>query len=147
MPVINQLKKHKVLLDTHVWIWIMTGNSLLTSGFRRGFERILQEDGVFLSPISVWEVGMLVEKKRISIDMDVQEWVDQSLNIPGLKIAPITPRIAIASTRLPGVIHADPADRILIATAHEESFVFVTCDENILQYGTDKFLTVMNPSR
>jgi PIN domain nuclease of toxin-antitoxin system len=58
---------------------------------------------------------------------------------------PITPRIAIQSTRLPGAIHGDPADRILVATAHECNSVLVTCDEKLLAYGKDKFVNVHDP--
>ncbi len=147
MPIIKQLKQHKILLDTHVWIWVMTGNSCLRDSFCKSFEMIAKMDGVLISPISIWEVGMLVEKKRIEIEMDVLAWVDQALDSVGIQLAPITPRIAIQSSRLPGTLHADPADRLLIATAHEENAVLVTCDEKILGYGQDKFISVHNPTK
>jgi PIN domain nuclease of toxin-antitoxin system len=57
----------------------------------------------------------------------------------------MTPKIAIQSTRLPGIIHGDPADRILTATAHEENAVLVTCDEKLLKYGEENFISVYNP--
>lgn len=146
MPVIENLKQHKIVLDTHVWLWVMTGNSAIKDSFRKAFEHSLKINGVLISPISIWEIGMLVEKKRIQIDMDTQEWIDQALDIPGITLAEITPRIAIQSTRLPGVIHGDPSDRFLIATAHEENAVLVTCDEKLLKYGKDKFVNVYDPS-
>lgn len=146
MPIIENLRQHKILLDTHVWLWVMTANSILKPDFRKAFENSLKTHGVLISPISIWEIGMLVEKKRIEIEMDTQEWIDQALDIPGMKLSAMTPRIAIQSTRLPGIIHADPADRILIATAHEENAVLVTCDEKLLKYGKDKFVNVNDPS-
>jgi PIN domain nuclease of toxin-antitoxin system len=146
MPIIEDLKQHKLLLDTHVWIWVMVGNTNLKSSFRKAFERSLTMNGILISPISIWEIGMLAEKKRIQIDMDPQEWIDHALDMPGIKLVGISPRIAIQSTRLPGIIHADPADRFLIATAHEENAVLVTCDEKLLLYGKDKFVNVHDPS-
>jgi PIN domain nuclease of toxin-antitoxin system len=101
--------------------------------------------GILISPISIWEIGMLVEKNRISIEMDVLDWVEQSLEGSGTKLVPISPRVAIQSSRLPGIIHGDPADRILVATAFEENAVLVTCDRQLLEYGKGRFISVYNP--
>ena len=147
MPILRDLRKHKILLDTHVWVWAAIGNPILTKEFSEDFEKIVKMQGVLVSPMSVWEIGMLVDKKRIEIEMDVLDWVNQSLDTPGIQLSPITPRIAIQSTRLPGEIHGDPVDRLLIATAYEENAVLVTCDNKILKYGEGKFISVFNPSR
>jgi len=143
MPIIKQLRQHKVLLDTHIWIWIMLGESKLSQAFKN----FINSEGseIFVSPISIWEIGMLVQKNRLEMEMDVLDWVERSLNATKLQLFPMTPRIAIQSTRLPGEIHADPADRILIASAHEEGAVLVTCDEKIILYGKDQFVSVHNP--
>lgn len=147
MPLIRNLKQHKLLLDTHVWLWLMTGDSILSPSFTEAIERSQGHDNVLISAISIWEVGMLVEKKRVELEMDCLDWVEQSLAGPGIRLVPLSPRIAIESTRLPGEIHGDPADRILIATAHEEGAVFVTCDQKLLEYGSDRFVTVYDPRR
>lgn len=146
MPIVKQLQQHKVLLDTHVWLWLMEGSSLLSSAFCKAIERCQSRDDILISPISIWEVGMLVEKKRISLEMDCLDWVEKSLHKPGISVVPISPHIAIQSTRLPGAVHGDPADRILIATAHQENAVLVTCDQKLLDYGKDKFVFVHNPA-
>lgn len=88
---------------------------------------------------------MLSEKGRIRLGMDPLDWVIQSLEQSQFRLVPLSPRIAIESTRLPETYHGDPVDRILIATAHEESAVLVTCDEKILSYGLDHYLSVHNP--
>lgn len=144
MPILKKLEQHKILLDTHVWLWVVTGNSSLKPAFRSIFKHSIVQP-ILISPISIWEIGMLVEKKRIQLDRDVEDWIEASLNFPMVQLAAISPRIAIQSTRLPGLIHADPADRLLIATAHEENAVLVTCDEKLLKYGQEKFVTVYNP--
>lgn len=146
MPIVKTLKQHKILLDTHVWLWVMSGSPKLAASFRRSFEHALISGGVLVSVLSVWEIAMLVEKKRIEVDMDVMEWVDQALDIPGMRLCGITQRIAIQSTRLPGFDHGDLVDRFLVTTAHLENAVLITCDEKILRYGKDKFINVFDPS-
>ena len=145
MPIINKLQKHKILLDTHVWIWTMMGNNILKDSFLSDLEKIVKYNGILISPMSILEVGMLVEKKRIEIEMDVLDWINQALD--KMYLCSITPRIAIQSTRLPGAIHGDPVDRLLIATAYEENAVLVTCDQKILQYGNEKFISVFDPCK
>lgn len=146
MPILNHLKQHKIILDTHVWVWAMMGNSALSKGFSIAFEKVLKSHGVFISPMSIWEVGMLVEKKRIEIEMDVLDWIARAVDEAGIQLCPITPRIAIQSTRLPGEVHGDPVDRLLIASAFEENAVLVTCDQKILEFGKGKFISVFDPS-
>lgn len=147
MPILKNLKQHKILLDTHVFVWIMNDSPLLTKAFKKSFESIFKTQGALLSPMSIWEIGMLVDKKRIEIDMDVLDWVNKALDLPGMFVCPVSPRIAIQSTRLPGEVHLDPVDRLLIATAYEENAVLVTCDKKILDYGKGKFIAVLNPSK
>src|SRR3972149_9774114 len=94
MPVVRRLRQHKMILDTHVWIWVMMGNPNLRVGFRRAFAHSLKNLGVLISPLSVLEVGMLVEKKRIVLDRDVQEWIDEALDLPGMRLSTLTARTA-----------------------------------------------------
>src|SRR5947209_1386955 len=146
MPIIKAVKQHKLVLDTHVWLWLMMGSSQLSRSFCQGIEQSQKHHGILISIISIWEIGMLAERKRIQLDMDALDWVLQAIDFPGMRLVQISPKIAIQSTRLPGIIHGDPADRILVATAHEENAVLVTCDEKLLKYGEDKFLSVYDPS-
>jgi PIN domain nuclease of toxin-antitoxin system len=120
---------------------------MLKKSFHLTFEKALKLQNIFISPMSIWEVGMLVEKKRIEIEMDVLDWVEQALNIPGINLSPITPKIAIHSTRLIGKMHGDPVDRLLIATASEKNAVFVTCDHKILKYAKGKEFFAFNPAK
>jgi PIN domain nuclease of toxin-antitoxin system len=147
MPIIKKIKKHKILLDTHVWIWSMVGSSILKKSFHLTFEKALKLQNILISPMSIWEIGMLVEKKRIEIEMDVLDWVEQALDIPGINLIPITPKIAIHSTRLMDKMHGDPVDRLLIATAFEKNAVFVTCDKKILRYAKGREIFAFNPAK
>ena len=147
MPILKQVKQHKILLDTHVWIWLLTGNSILSQSFITACQTALSLRHVLVPPMSIWEIGMLVDKKRMEMEMDVLDWVTQALDDPGIQLCPVTPRIAIQSTRLPGNLHGDPVDRLLIASAYEENATLVTCDKKILSYGADKFISVFDPSK
>lgn len=144
MPVYKSLKKHKLLLDTHVWIWLMLGDERLNLSFRHAVEQN-KEELILVSAISVWELGMLVERKRIQLEIDCLDWIEQAFASSPINLIPLTPRIAIQSTRLPETLHGDPADRILISTAHEYNAILITHDQKILDYGKSKFIGVYDP--
>lgn len=147
MPIYKQLKQHKLLLDTHVWFWLMVGDEKLSKSFRDGVEKNIENESILISAISIWELGILVEKKRIELEMDCLDWIEQALENRGMNLVPITPKIAIQSTRLPENVHGDPADKILIATAHEYNAVLVTHDQKILDYGKGRFVYVYDPCK
>ncbi len=143
MPVHKKLKQHKILLDTHVWIWEMFGDKRLSKSFRKEIEEIRKNGIIYLSAISIWELGMLVEKKRVELDMDCLDWVEHALL--DCTLLPLAPRTCILSCRLPENDHGDPADRIIIASANESNSILVTHDQKILNYGKGKFLDVYDP--
>jgi len=124
-----------VLLDTHAWIWFRLGEA---AAFRRAsVERIQQaaeHSRLRLAVISIWEVAMLVAKRRLQLDLPVGEWVRGALDTPGLLLAEFTPEIAIEACSLPGDFHDDPADRIIVATARVMGATLFTRDRSILAY-------------
>lgn len=145
MPVHKQLKQYKLLLDTHIWIWTMMGSEKINPHFRASLEQNAKNENIFISAISIWELGMLVARKRVELEMDCLDWVEQVLENSYLNLIPLTPRIAIQSSCLPENPHGDPADRILIATAHEYHAILVTHDQKILEYGEGEFIGVYDP--
>jgi PIN domain nuclease of toxin-antitoxin system len=125
-----------LLLDTHCWLWEQFGNTeKFSRQGRRLIDKAAQSGDLRVSVISVWEIGMLEAKGRLALKMSCTEWVNQALATPGLSLFPLTPEIAIESSRLPGEIHADPADRILLATARITGARLLTADERLLAYG------------
>ena len=126
-----------VLLDTHVWVWLMFGDKRLGSANRRLLENAVPDGLLRVSVISVWEIAMLESKGRLTLASDCESWVREALAAPGVRLSEITPHVAVSSTRLPGVFHGDPADRILIATARESGAILLTADQAILQYGSE----------
>lgn len=133
-----------VLLDTHIWIWLLNGDDKLKSSpCLPIIEQAVRESHVMISAISVWEVGMLEAKGRISFDIDCLDWVKRALNAPGISLIPLTPEIAITSSRLPGDFHGDPADRIIVTTARNKSATLITRDNHIRIYGTQGYVKVL----
>ena len=121
------------LLDTHVWIWYVEDEAgRLSRRIQPRIERAVQRGDVVISAISVWEIAQLEAARRLDLALDVRVWVGRALAFPGVRLKGLSPSIAIESTRLPGQIHRDPADRILIATARLLGATLVTCDERIL---------------
>lgn len=120
-----------IVLDTATWIWLASDPGRLSAGARVAIDR---SELALVSAISVWEVGMLVAKQRIRLDRPVEQWVDLALALPAIQLASLDPPIAVRSTQLPGAFHADPADRIIVATALEAAAPIVTPDERIRTY-------------
>ena len=87
-----------------------------------------------LSPISLWEAGMLSAKGRIAVQPDCIAWVTTALAKTGTRLLPISAQIAVSSSFLPDGFHGDPADRILVASAMASSATLMTRDAQILAY-------------
>jgi len=125
------------LLDTHAWVWLLNGSERLGPKARKAIQRSLAEQAVLISAISPWEVAMLVSKGRLVLDRDVGEWVLAALSFPGIRLEPITLEVAVASTRLPGRLHSDPADCIIAASARHLGSTLITADQHLLDYCKD----------
>ena len=134
---------NRLLLDTHAWVWLVTGSPELKPQLVEQIEAAGNLGALFLGAISTWEVATLVSKKRLSLSKSLQQWVDEAMALPGLQLASLTPAISVESTVLPGVFYGDPADRIIVATARVENLALVTRDRAILEYGQQGFLNVV----
>jgi PIN domain nuclease of toxin-antitoxin system len=117
----------KLLLDTHVWIWSMSKPEKLAPKVRRALEKPGQQ--LWLSPVSAWEVALLVEKGRMRIEGHLEAWLPKA--VARFQEAPVSHDIAaaFADIRLP---HGDPADRLLLATARVLHLTLVTADERLI---------------
>jgi PIN domain nuclease of toxin-antitoxin system len=124
-----------VLLDTHALVWLVQGSDRLGPVARALIEHAARRDDAWVAAISAWEIAMLVAKGRLALDRDVDEWLAAVLALPGLRLAPLEATVAVASTRLPGELHGDPADRLIVATARRLAATLVTDDRLLLEYG------------
>lgn len=134
-----------LVLDTHVWLWVVEGNQRELSPLAvEEIDDASRRGEILVSAISVWEVGMLEAKGRISLSRPVEDWVRSALRAPGVRLLPLNPEIAIESTRLPGSAHGDPADRMLIASARVLGGRLATRDRTILEYAGGGHVSVLD---
>lgn len=117
------------LLDTHVWIWHLLADPRLTPRARLLIDTSVAE--CWLSPISIWETRMLIERGRFRVDGEFRDWVEESRRSLPLRPATFTEEVALAcfETELP---HRDPGDRFLAATAAVYDLVLITADRRLL---------------
>jgi PIN domain nuclease of toxin-antitoxin system len=118
-----------LLLDTHIWIWNELEPWKITSEINR--ELASPDNQLWLSPVSVWETVVLLEKRRISLKQDFRQWVDESVTALQLQEAALTWEVA-HELRFTVLGHRDPADRFLVATAKVYNLTLITSDERLL---------------
>ena len=123
-----------IVLDTHVWVWWVSGIEELPLKIIRLIEKAIDQKAIYISCISVWEVAQLIERGRLQITLDVNNWVAKSEALPFVHFIPVDNVIALRSVQLPSPLHPDPADRIIIATALNLGFPLVTRDERLARY-------------
>ena len=136
-----------IVLDTHVLIWVMDDDTRLGPESRRTVLDAWRDDEVGVSAITPWEIALLVEKGRLRLVREVSGWLDAALAAPGVRLLPIEPGVALDSVRLPGAFHADPADRLIVATARRWSAPLITADAAIIAYGKAGHVGVMDAER
>jgi PIN domain nuclease of toxin-antitoxin system len=118
-----------LLLDTHIWIWNDLEPWKLASDINRALAN--PENQLWLSPVSIWEITVLLEKRRINLKQDFRSWADESVRDLQLQEAAITWEVA-HEMRYTLLGHRDPADRFLVATAKVYDMTLVTGDERLM---------------
>jgi PIN domain nuclease of toxin-antitoxin system len=132
-----------IVIDTHVLIWAVQDDPRLGEQSRKIIDDTTRQSRILISAITPWEIAMLAEKGRIALGDDVGRWIDRALALPGVELAPLEASIAVGSVRLPGHFHADPADRIIVATARFHQVPLLTADQAILTYGANGHVHVL----
>jgi PIN domain nuclease of toxin-antitoxin system len=115
----------KLLLDTHIWVWSLPEPSKITPRIAKALENPANEK--WLSPISVWEFRVLVEKGRVKLNMGFEEWIAQALTEFPPREAPLTTEVVLAMSKI-HLPRRDPADAFLAATAKVFQLTLVTAD-------------------
>jgi len=123
-----------IVLDTHVWVWWLSGIEPISRRASRLIADAVAEKGVYVSSISVWEVAHLVARGRLKLTVAVSDWLAKSESLPFVNFIPVDNTIALKSVQLPEPLHQDPADRIIIATAITLGFPLATRDGKIADY-------------
>ncbi|HEY0016296.1 MAG TPA: type II toxin-antitoxin system VapC family toxin [Longimicrobium sp.] len=134
----------RLVMDTHVWVWVSgeaAGPDRLASAVLTPIEEAARDRRLFVSAASVWEIALKAERGQALISGDMDTWLRDQRQYPGVRVLPLDARIAMDSTRLPpwrrardGAEHRDPSDRFIVATARRLNAVLLTCDEEILHF-------------
>jgi PIN domain nuclease of toxin-antitoxin system len=133
----------KILLDTHIFVWMITEAKRLSQDFHLLIEKYIAGRRILISAITMWEIAILVQKKRLQFSLPIKEWIEKAVLTPGITIIPLSTDILLESCLLPGTFHQDPADRMIIATSRLENAALITRDERILEYATHGFIVAV----
>lgn len=120
-----------IVLDTHVLIWDALTPKKLSASARQAIGQADQQDGLIIADISLWEIAMLIEKKRVQVELGSQAFLNLILQVHKAIIQPITPEIAILAVQFPAEISKDPADRLIAATTLTKNATLITADKNM----------------
>jgi len=120
-----------VLLDTHVWLWWLTGQSSLPERERMTLDLVAARQELCLSAISLWEAQMLHAKRRVELPLPFAEWLRRAAAPGVVRVLPLDTEVVIALDALPVSFHGDPADRLIVATARVHRLPLATHDERI----------------
>ena len=132
-----------LLLDTCAAIWLANDDPISDEFLAAMQDARDTEEPTFISPITSWEIGLLVARGRISLFVSPERWFERLMQAPTLRLADMSPNVLISSSFLPGVPPRDPADRILAATAREYGYVLVTRDQQLLDYADQGHVQVI----
>jgi PIN domain nuclease of toxin-antitoxin system len=124
-----------LLLDTHIALWLDSGDERLRPSTRALIDGCWRNGGtIFLSAVTVWEIALLLDTGRIELDIPMEAWVERFLERPGIEAVSLGHRAASRAYQLHHLEHRDPADRLLIATAIELACPLVTYDERLTRF-------------
>ena len=132
-----------LLLDTGAAILLAEGEAISQDALDALNQAAHQGDPVYVSAISSWEIGFLAARGRLSLSMAPLAWFERLLDIPGVYLVELSPRILIGSSFLPGRPPNDAADRVILATAREGGYRLVTRDKHLLDYAAEGHIAAL----
>lgn len=127
------------LLDTHIWLWWLLGDSRLAEEEAHFLDGLPKTNRPALSTISLWEVAMLVELERVRLDLPLKEFLQKAGSPETVQLVPVHTDVVVEMTTLPDTFHRDPADRLIVASARVEGRPLATRDRKIRQAGLNRF--------
>jgi PIN domain nuclease of toxin-antitoxin system len=132
-----------LVLDTHVWVWLMAGIEAMSDEARAAIETAAADGDVIVPAAAVWEVAMWEKRGIVVLAQPAAHWVQDAVRAPGLSVQPMTSEIAVEAVNLPGSFKGDQADRMIVATARLAGGTVVTRDQRIMDYGQAGYVGVL----
>lgn len=122
-----------ILLDTHVLLWLCLEPRRLSRPAVAAVRKAVSTGGIGIASISLWEIAMLIALGRLSPRGTPDAWIAELVETSGVVVKELTPAVAVLSTQFPNDFPADPADRLIAATARAEGLTLITIDVKIRQ--------------
>jgi PIN domain nuclease of toxin-antitoxin system len=120
------------VLDTHAWLWWLLRDDRLGGSSLEQLDAFAADDRPYIADISIWEVAMLVDRRRLVLTEPVREWLETATHPRTVRVAPISAAIAAETIALSRGLR-DPADRIIVATSRVLDRPLLTHDRVILR--------------
>lgn len=120
-----------IILDTHIWIWRVQEPQRLRPAQRAA---IAGSPDIGVCAVSCWEVAKSVARRRLQLNIELDDWFTVAIAYPNIRIIDLTAAIAIAAAKLPGDFHGDPFDQMIVAAAQSYGCPLVTSDRKIRDY-------------
>ena len=120
-----------IILDTHVLVWLAGDAERLSRPATGAVRKALASGGLAIASITLWELAMLFTRGRLRGQGTIESSIRSIVDATGVTVREITPEIAALATQFPHDFPADPADRLIAATARSEGAPLVTSDERI----------------
>ena len=118
------------LLDTHAFLWFISGDSQLPDSIRSKIEDINQP--CFISSASLWEITIKQQLGKLTLDISLKELFEY-LDRNQIELIQINYEHLLSLSKLP-THHSDPFDRLIIAQAIAEDLILVTKDKGLKKY-------------
>lgn len=135
MTTTSTRRERALLVDTHVWIWMLDGDTRrIGPRTRRLLDQAHARDALRVSPVSIFEVSALSASGRLTLSRSLEQWLEAAIDGAGIRLAPLSREVAVDAGLLPRALVADPMDRLLVATARQADAILVTADAKILGY-------------
>ena len=121
-----------ILMDTCAIIWDALEPDKLSSKALGAINKADESNALVISDISIWEISMLIKKKRLEVDTTGANFMNLFLQSRSISVQAISPEIAELSVSFGDDINNDPADRIIAATTIILNAQLVTADQNLI---------------
>lgn len=125
----------RVLLDTHILVYWCADPDSLSKAQTHALAQISANNPAVVADITLWEIAMLVQLRRLHLDFPIRDWLNRAVAPPLVRVASITPAIAGQVSSLSNWENQDPADRLIVATAQIYGAHIVTNDQLIISSG------------
>jgi PIN domain nuclease of toxin-antitoxin system len=126
-----------LLLDTCTLLWLAEEVSIAKSAREAIADALAHKQPIYISPISGWEIGLLIASRRLNLPMAADAWFERVLARSEIYLSELSMRVLLSASFLPGAPPRDPAGRILVATARENGFCLMTRDRKLLKYAEE----------